>query len=82
MHSRVALSLASMPAAHSLHLHPAGLQAVKAFKREDFVGVCGFSSLDWVASDFADCYSGAMHLCEDNDLLCSVCCTLLACDNA
>ena len=29
------------------------------------MGVCGFSSLDWVTSDFTDCYSGAMHLSED-----------------
>ena len=24
----------------------------------DFVGICGFSSLDWVTADFADLYSG------------------------
>ena len=59
------MSPASMPAAHALLLHPAGLQAIKAFKREDFVGVCGFSSLDWVTSDFTDCYSGVLSLCND-----------------
>ena len=36
----------------------AGLQAIKAFKREDFVGICGFASVDWVMADFADSYSG------------------------
>lgn len=29
-----------------------------ACKREDFVGICGFSSLDWVTADFADNYLG------------------------
>lgn len=67
VHSKAALSLASMPAAHALRLRPAGLQALEAFKREDFVGVCGFSSLDWVTSDFADCYSGAIHLCKNDE---------------
>ena len=65
MYVRAATSPASMPAADTLIWHPAGLQAIKAFKREDFVGVCGFSSLDWVTSDFTDCYSGAMRPCED-----------------
>ena len=65
MYVRAATSPASMPAADTLIWHPAGLQAIKAFKREDFVGVCGFSSLDWVTSDFTDCYSGAMRLRED-----------------
>ena len=57
-----------LPACQQLMLcccTPAGLQAIKAFKREDFVGVCGFSSLDWVTSDFTDCYSGVLSLCDD-----------------
>ncbi len=37
----------------------AGLQALKAYKREDFVGICGFASVDWVTADFANNYSGA-----------------------
>ena len=36
----------------------AGMQAVVACKREDFVGICGFSSLDWVTADFANTYCG------------------------
>ena len=35
-----------------------GMQAVRAYKREDFVGICGFSSLDWVTADFANTYCG------------------------
>ena len=38
--------------------HVAGMQAVDACKREDFVGICGFSSLDWVTADFANTYCG------------------------
>lgn len=37
----------------------AGLQALKAYKQEDFVGICGFASVDWVTADFANNYSGA-----------------------
>ena len=36
----------------------AGIQAVGGYKREDFVGICGFSSLDWITADYANTYCG------------------------
>ena len=47
----------------------AGLQALKAYKLEDFVGICGFASLDWVTADFADTYSGEASLLGQRCLL-------------
>ena len=31
---------------------------MKGYKREDFVGICGFSSLDWITADYANTYCG------------------------
>lgn len=47
----------------------AGLQAIKAYKREDFVGICGFASVDWVTADFANTYSGEVSLPRQLHLL-------------
>lgn len=32
----------------------------------DFVGICGFSSLDWVTADFADLYAGMNSDCASS----------------
>ena len=42
-------------------VHCAGIQTVKGYKRADFVGICGFASVDWVTADFANTYSGRAH---------------------
>ena len=44
----------------------AGVQAVSGYKTGDFVGICGFSSLDWVTADFADLYSGMLSDCASS----------------
>ena len=41
-----------------------GVRALGAFQTGDFVGVCGFSSLDWVTADFANLYLGKF--CDAN----------------
>ena len=46
-----------MPLKSLLHA-PSGIQAVGGYKREDFVGICGFSSLDWITADYANTYCG------------------------
>ena len=49
---------AMMNASHDLVHSAAGIQAVRGYKREDFVGICGFSSLDWITADYANTYCG------------------------
>ncbi len=36
----------------------AGCTEIGAFKPEDFVGVCGFSSLDWITASATTTYLG------------------------
>ena len=50
-----------------------------ACKREDFVGICGFSSLDWITADYANTYCGKSHWVLPTAVahfVCTLACTL------